>query len=306
MPAHRFATKNSLRCHRSLKRDAETGRMRKAVTIMLWMAPFALHSADALAWGLYTHLYFAQLLLWAIPLADPRFRRAIRRFPELLLAGACLPDVSLFSGWLDTPGLATTHQWPAAQRLLQSADNDEDAALAVGYACHLLSDIIAHNHFVPAHETLWLNPAPLAVHAAAEWAMDAHVAGHLFAHPHRLLRRHLHAITDFASRHFGITPVKTRMALRCLARAEQWLRGSGLHHVAYRGARAADAGFVPRLDYYAAQTALRLEQMNRVLAGDAPAWAPEPACAFSAREQLLHHGHAAIARQLPLPESFFR
>ena len=280
--------------------------MRKAVTAMLWMAPFALHSTDALAWGLYTHLYFAQLLLWAIPLADPRFRRAVRRFPELLLAGACLPDVSLFSGWLDNPDLATTHRWPVAQRLLRAAGNDADAALAAGYACHLFSDIVAHHHFVPAHETLWPNPAPLAVHAAAEWAMDAHLAGHLFAHPHHLLRRHLHAITDFASRHFDITPAKTRQALRCLARAEQWLRGSGLHHVTYRGARIADAGFVPRLDYYVAQTAQRLEQMNRVLAGDAPAWAPEPVCTLSVREGLRRHGRTAIAQRLPLPESFFR
>ena len=94
------------------------------------MLPIALHSADALAWGLYTHVYFAQLLLWAVPLADPRFRRAVRRFPDLLLAGACLPDVSLFSGWVRSEPLAKTHQWVIAQRLLEDVRNDREAALA--------------------------------------------------------------------------------------------------------------------------------------------------------------------------------
>ncbi len=104
--------------------------MRNTITAALWIAPLALHSADAWAWGLYTPLYFAQLLLWAIPLADARFRLAVKRFPELLLAGACLPDVSLFSRWVGEPRLGATHQWTVARRLLHGADDDEHAALA--------------------------------------------------------------------------------------------------------------------------------------------------------------------------------
>ena len=279
--------------------------MRNTITALLWITPPALHSADAWAWGLYTHLYFAQLLLWAIPLADARFRRAIKRFPELLLAGACLPDVSLFSGWVRDARLATTHQWSVARRLLQDADRDEHAALAAGYCSHLLSDIVAHNHFVPTHETLWLNPLPLAAHAASEWAMDAHLADQLYARPHRLLRRHLPVITGFASRHFGSTPGDTRRALVYLAHGEQWLRGSGLHHVAYRGARLMDAGVTRRFDYYVAQTTLRLEQMNRVIAGDAPAWAPEVACALTARNNIHTGAPLHSPRFIPLPRDFF-
>jgi Zinc dependent phospholipase C len=279
--------------------------VRNTITAVLWIAPLTLHSADAWAWGLYTHLYFAQLLLWAIPLADARFRRAAKRFPELLLAGACLPDVSLFSGWVRDPRLAATHQWSVARRLLQNADHDEHAALAAGYCSHLLSDIVAHNHFVPAHETLWLNPLPLAVHAASEWAMDAHLAGQLYARPHRLLRRHLPVITGFAARHFGSTPDDTRRALRFLAHGEQWLRGSGLHQAAYRGARLMDAGVTQRFDYYVMQTTQRLEQMNRVIAGDAPAWAPEVSCAAAARNKINTGAAAHSPRFIPLPRDFF-
>lgn len=282
-----------------------TAVVRNTFTAVCWIAPFALHSADAWAWGLYTHLYFAQLLLWAIPLADARFRRAARRFPELLLAGACLPDVSLFSRWVRDPRLATTHQWSIAQRLLQDADRDEHAALAAGYCSHLLSDIVAHNHFVPTHETLWLNPLPLAVHAASEWAMDAHLAGQLYARPHQLLRRHLPVISGFAARHFGSTADDTRRALRYLAHGEQWLRSSGLHQVAYRGARLMDGGVTRRFDYYVAQTTQRLEQMNRVIAGDAPAWAPEVACAATARHSIHTGSPRHSPRFIPLPRDFF-
>src|SRR4030065_719383 len=59
------------------------------------LLPMLMHSADALAWGLATHIYFSQLLIWAVPLLDPRFRAAAKRLPQLVLAGACLPDLAL-------------------------------------------------------------------------------------------------------------------------------------------------------------------------------------------------------------------
>lgn len=74
-------------------------------------------------------------------------------------------------------------------------------------------------------------------------------------------------ITRFASRHFGSSPEDVRRALIYLARGEQLSRGSGLHHAAYRSAQVADAGVTQRFDDYVVQTALRLEQMNRVIAG---------------------------------------
>ncbi|HEY0268837.1 MAG TPA: hypothetical protein VGC12_06340, partial [Methyloradius sp.] len=58
-------------------------KLRHLLQNMLWLLPFALYSAEANAWGLVTHLYFAQSLLWAMPLLDPRLQRAIKQFPEL-------------------------------------------------------------------------------------------------------------------------------------------------------------------------------------------------------------------------------
>jgi hypothetical protein len=42
---------------------------------------------DANAWSLITH-FFAQPLLWEMPLLDPRLQRAIKNFPELVMSGA--------------------------------------------------------------------------------------------------------------------------------------------------------------------------------------------------------------------------
>ena len=50
---------------------------------------------DAAAWGLQTHVFLAQWLLAAAPFADPQLRAAVLRLPRLVLAGACLPDLSL-------------------------------------------------------------------------------------------------------------------------------------------------------------------------------------------------------------------
>lgn len=63
--------------------------MHKHFIRLVWLAPLLLHSMDANAWGLLTHVYFAQWLVWTLPLLDPNLRRAVQRFPDLVLAGAC-------------------------------------------------------------------------------------------------------------------------------------------------------------------------------------------------------------------------
>ncbi|MGE5525995.1 MAG: zinc dependent phospholipase C family protein [Rhodospirillaceae bacterium] len=278
--------------------------MNKRIRVMVWCVPFALHCGDALAWGLYTHLYFAQLLLWAVPLADPHFRRAVRRFPEMLFAGACLPDVALFSSYAGARELRVTHQWSAAHRLLDSARTDTERALAVGYSAHLLTDVIAHNYFVPAHETLWLDTR-MATHAAAEWAMDAHIAPQVFVKPAQVLSRHIDVLAAYAARHFACDPYATRKAVSYLMRGECTLRAVGVSHALYHTARTVDRMLARRFDYYARETALRLTQLNRIIEGDAPAWRPEVECAERARANLRVHSNAVIACRVPLPPDLF-
>lgn len=279
--------------------------MRKLCLAMLWILPFALHSADALAWGLYTHVYFAQLLIWAIPFADARFRRAVRRFPELLLAGACLPDISLFSRSHGPGALGETHQWPVVGAMLHGAQNDAERAIATGFASHLLTDIIAHNHFVPAHEELWLN-VPLATHAASEWAMDAHVAPQLFVRPATVIGRNLDVLVRYGARHFDCTSTQAGQALRCLRHGEHLLRLSWLPEAAFHGARLMDARVRQRFDYYVSETTMRLAQISRVLSGDAPVWQPEVDCAETARMQIRNCTPRQLRHHLPLPRDFFQ
>ena len=276
--------------------------MAKNAAPLAWLLPLVLFSNDALAWGLCTHIYFSQLLIWAIPLADPRFRRAVARLPELMLAGACLPDISLFGRYLDAPALHTTHQWSAMQRLLIAARDDESRALALGYASHLLADIIAHNHFVPAHEQLWFN-YPIITHAASEWVMDAHIMRNLLARPSELMRRHHARLADYAAEHLGCTRADTRRALGCLKHGEALLRASRLPQALLAGARVADTRLERRLNWYVAETAVRLSQINRLIRGDAPVWHAEVDGAHPAHRHARGLPGAVFAP--PLPQDFF-
>ena len=279
--------------------------MTKFGRVIVWSVPLALYCGDALAWGLYTHFYFAQLLLWAVPLADPHFRRAVRRFPGLLLAGACLPDVALFSSHARASELRVTHQWSAAHRLLRAATDDAERALAVGYSSHLLTDVIAHNHFVPAHEALWFD-ARIMTHAAAEWAMDAHIASHVFARPAHILERYLDVVAAYTARHFDCDITASRRAALYLLRGERTLRNVRLAQALYHGARALDRTLMRRFDYYARETAARLAQIDRIIDGDAPVWRPEVECARQARDGLRVQSVGTLAFRVPLPSDLFR
>ena len=276
--------------------------MEKHCARLAWLLPLTLFSGDVLAWGLCTHVYFSQLLIWAIPLADSRFRRAVSRLPELVLAGACLPDVSLFGRHVGAPALNATHQWSAAQRLLAAADNDESRAFALGYASHLLADIIAHNHFVPAHEQIWFDH-PVVTHAASEWVMDAHIMPHLLARPSDLMRRHGPRIVEYAAEQFGCGRSALRRALGCLKHGEGALRLSRLPQALLRSARALDGHVLRRLDWYVAETAARLGQINRLIDGDAPVWDAEIEHAPAPQKRLRRPPSGLFSR--PLPQDFF-
>ncbi len=324
----------------------------------LWSVPAVLFAGDALAWGLYTHVYFAQLLVWAVPLLDPALRRAVRRFPQRLMAGACLPDLALVGATARTRAFDASHRWETAHALLDAAHDDESRACAVGAMSHLWVDIIAHNHFVPAHEHLWWN-VPMLTHAISEWAMDRHVARHLFlpqgagrgcprkgetvavmpidrqqprtkaaealkdSDPLRAqaraesyattttLRPPAHLLqaddwlVDYVARNFDCTPAASRCAIRQLAGAERLLRRSRLPGVLHGMGRLLDRNLVARFDYYIQEVTLRLPQMNRVLAGEVPAWLADCPPVAVARERIAAHAPERVACRMPLPADLF-
>jgi hypothetical protein len=278
--------------------------MQKYWSLFVWFLPLSLHSGEAFAWGLYTHVYFAQLLVWAIPLLDPKFRRAARSFPKLVLAGACLPDLALTGKYFKTTAFDNTHQWTTAQAVLENAHGDEEHALALGFASHLFVDIIAHNHFVPAHETMWAD-VPLMTHVVSEWAMDAHLAPQLFETPAQLIHRHLSHLSEYAADTFSCDLTRSRSALVTLARADRVLRRSGIPKTLLIFSKTLDHRLVSRFDYYIKETNTRLHQINRVLQGHEPAWQPELLCVETKRKHMRQFSKDEIQHRLPLPLDLF-
>lgn len=269
----------------------------------LWLLPLLLTSGDALAWGLYTHVYFAQLLLWAIPLADPALRRLARRHPRLVMAGACLPDVALTARRAGAEALTSSHRWPQLHALMESARSDAEHAAVLGYASHLMADIIAHNHFVPAHERLWFE-SDITTHIAVEWAMDRHVGHHLFARPAALMQEEQATLTPLMARAFESPPERVGQALMTLAQGESWLRSSRLHAGLYHTARFVDRRVQRRFNLYLGHTARRLTQLDRLLEGELPGWTAEVE-PVAARARLIDAPRRLLRACLPLPEDLF-
>jgi hypothetical protein len=282
---------------------SHAARMSARHTAFLWSVPIALFAGDALAWGLTTHVYFAQLLVWAVPLLDPVLRRAVCRFPQRLMAGACLPDLALVGSTARTRAFDASHRWETAHALMAAAHDDESRACAVGAISHLWVDIIAHNHFVPAHEHLWWN-VPMLTHAASEWAMDRHIARHLF-HPSATLLQADDWLVDYVTRNFDCSPVASRRAIKQLAGAEVLLRRSRLPNMLHGMGRVLDRKLSERFDYYIQEVTTRLPQINRVFAGEAPAWLADCPPVAVARERIAAHAPDLVACRMPLPGDLF-
>lgn len=270
---------------------------------LYFLPALLLFAEDALAWGLYTHVWFAQALLWLVPLADSRFREAARRFPRLVMAGACLPDLVLVQRVVPEQKFSGSHGWVVAAQQLELAQSDEERALALGFASHLFTDIFAHNHFVPAHESVWLD-IPMLTHASCEWALDHHVRAELFATPQQLLREEQKALISYLGRHFSCDSAEAQRLLMTLARADGLLRFSGLPALAHGVGSILDQRMRRRFRHYLGQTVQRLPQINALIAGECPQWQANPP---------RHLAHAALAGQsmrvrrsrMGLPDSVF-
>ncbi len=278
--------------------------MEKAITFIVWLIPLSLYSASAHAWGLFTHLYFAQQLIWAVPLADPRLRRVVREFPQLVMTGACLPDLAIFGRYAKTKAFDANHLWETTEKLFREARDDRELALTIGYGSHLLVDVIAHNHFVPAHEILWLD-LPTTTHIAAEWAMDAHIRPQLFTTPQVLLRREEQNLVPYVARQFGCSMEQAYVAINALATGDGWLRRGRIPQLLYQVALRVDKPLRRRFDHYIGATAGLLPQLERVLLGETPFLEAEAACRISAQALVGRHKMRQIRWRLPLPRDLF-
>ncbi|HEY0842314.1 zinc dependent phospholipase C family protein [Methylotenera sp.] len=211
-----------------------------------------------------THLYFAQSLLWAMPLLDPKLQAAIKKFPDLVMAGACIPDLAIVSQPFNN-----THAWKSAHQLLDAAETDEEIAIAIGYASHLYIDVIAHHHFVPAHEAMWFK-STMFTHITSEWAMDAYLMPLIKTSPHRLLSKHHIIITSFISTHFNCAEDMTSAAIKRLALGDALLRLVKLPQFIHGFARLFDRSLSQNFVYYISKTQIALEDIGKVLDGNQP------------------------------------
>ena len=241
---------------------------------VVWALPLSCFALDANAWGLYTHVYFSQYLLLAAPLLGaqqlhPKIMQVIQQHPKLILAGACLPDLAIIS-----KAFNSTHQWRISEQMLAAARTEQELAIAVGYSSHLFVDVIAHNHFVPAHEAKWENKN-IVTHIASEWAMDAYVTNQLEHKPHQLIREHLSVLTEFVAPIFKVPAKTTKSNLKRLAFLDQLLRISKLAPMILWVLKKRDMEFIKNLNYYLAKTEHALSHFHLTLQGQRPNWQPE-------------------------------
>ena len=244
-------------------------RKSKHLNKLYWFLPLCLYSIDANAWGLFTHVYFAQSLLGALPLLDSRIREIIKKFPELVMAGACLPDLAVIS-----KKFSTTHQWQNAEYLLSAANTEEELAIAIGYTSHLYVDVIAHNHFVPAHEALWVNEG-IFTHIISEWAMDGFIANRIAHTPSQLLFKHAEHMSHFIAPCFNQHPTQVKKSLKHLAIADGLLRLVQLPKIINQCVQLFKTDKQQHFNYYINQTEYALQDFHHVLSGHRPSWEPE-------------------------------
>jgi hypothetical protein len=231
---------------------------------------------DALAWGLQTHVFLAQWLLAAAPFADPQIRAAALRLPRLVRAGACRPDLALIGRALCLREFRRSHQWSTLRRLTAACRSDEERAIALGYASHLLADVVAHNRFVPEHERRIVD-VPHLTHAICEWAMDEHLKAGVRQAPAELLLSERRTLVQVAERTFDCREVLVHRAIGCLARADRLLRASPLPRLCRRLVDVFDLAVVARFDAYIGDASAMVRRIEAVLHGAEPRSQPEPA-----------------------------
>jgi hypothetical protein len=187
-----------------------------------------------------------------------------------------------------------------------AAKSDEETALAIGYLSHLYVDVIAHNHFVPAHEALW-HKNQMFTHIASEWAMDGHLAPLMKnTSPRYLLTKHQTIISQFISVQFRCPTKITTIALKRLAFWDGILRRVKLPTAIYGIAYLVDKRVFKHFVYYVAKTQVAIADIGSVLNGNKPVLEPELKNLSVEqldiwREQCLKHLHISH----PMPVQYF-
>lgn len=86
-------------------------------------------------------------LLNYLTLFSPLTQELLSEYPLDFLYGNISPDIIIGKRFL--PYHKHCHNWNIAKDLIDFASHPSQKSFAYGYLCHLASDVIAHNYFIP-------------------------------------------------------------------------------------------------------------------------------------------------------------
>lgn len=121
--------------------------------IGLYLLLFSLIPSDFLyAWGPLTHIAIAGgVLKLAGTIGIPAIEKILKYRNEFLF-GNVYADVILAKNLVEYR--EHSHNWKTGIKILKKAETPPEVAFAYGYLCHLASDCIAHNYYVPKYLVL--------------------------------------------------------------------------------------------------------------------------------------------------------
>ncbi len=118
------------------------------ITIIISAVILVLLIPDAaFAWGPAAHLEIGGNILNSLSHAAPHVKSILSAYPYDFLYGNISADIVVGKNLVRE--LKHCHNWKVGFRLLKNADSDAQRAFAYGYLCHLASDTVAHNHYIP-------------------------------------------------------------------------------------------------------------------------------------------------------------
>jgi Zinc dependent phospholipase C len=115
----------------------------------LAIALVLINPAPAFAWGPVTHIALGIQMLATVITPDHPLQAALLGLPEVFLYGSLAPDI-VQGRRLQSRLRRHSHNWTTGLGLLESANDEQEKAFALGYCAHLSADVVAHNFFLPA------------------------------------------------------------------------------------------------------------------------------------------------------------
>jgi hypothetical protein len=118
------------------------------IIIIMPLAFFIIICPDtAFAWGPVAHLEIGGNILKDLNLLAPHIRSLLSEYPYDFLYGNISADIVVGKNLVKE--LKHCHNWTVGFRLYKEAENNAQKAFSLGYLCHLASDTVAHNHYIP-------------------------------------------------------------------------------------------------------------------------------------------------------------